>query len=102
MPSAEHPAKVLRHTEPWRAATLLTAWAQLLGRDRRWAPKLVLPPWVLERLLLEAPATREALAEVLGDWRDALVGDDLWSLWTGASTLGLDMGTGFVAEHPRR
>jgi len=90
------PPHVVRHSEPWRAAAVVHAWSLVLGRERRWAPSLVVPSHVVHQVLLDPPSSRSHLAHVLGDWRDALVGDDLWALWSGEAALALPGGTGSV------
>ena len=63
-------------------------WVLLWGRTRgaleHWAPRLVLPEEVAERLLLENPATLEDLKPILG-WRHSLLAE----AWLTASTGGL-------------
>jgi ribonuclease D len=93
----EHPRCVERHTAPWRLAATLRAWALIEGHRQRWAPRWVLPDDRIDRLALARPADRSALADELGPWRDALLGDDLWALLTGEGLLRVSDGQAHVA-----
>ena len=82
-----------RYSRPWRAIRALHAWAVQEGHDRSWSPALVLPDHRLEELVLSPPQDRVALAASLGSWRDALVGDALWSVLSGQATFTMQAGT---------
>jgi ribonuclease D len=84
----EAPKTARYRTPSRRRLTWLECLARGLGRDGGWAHALVLPTLMLEDLALNPPADREALASLL-EWRDALVGDDLWAALTGGIALSL-------------
>jgi ribonuclease D len=76
--ASQAPTCVDRFSAPWRASHTLHAWALEQGHLHNWSPRLVLDVPLIEAIALAAPSCREALAALLGPWRDALVGESLW------------------------
>lgn len=100
-PEADAPRCVHRYSGPWRAAAVLKAWSLLQGHADRWASALVLPDERIGDLVLSRPGSRSDLAETLGPWRDALVGDAMWRLWSGDHALLLVDGEPSVGRDRR-
>jgi ribonuclease D len=92
------PKVVRRRTAEWRAAQWLQVWAEDLGAEREFAAGLVLPRPLIERLVLDPPASRDDLSRALG-WRDPLLGDDLHRAQRGDVSLSLRGGQLIRAEH---
>ncbi len=92
MACADPPRFVTRHTTPWRTAATLRAWSLVEGHHHQWAPNLVLPPPLIDDIVLAWPADRSALGAALGPWRDPLIGDHLWAFWSGHTSLSLANG----------
>lgn len=89
---SDAPRCVHRYSGPWRTAATLKAWALTQGHDDQWASSLVLPDRLIGDLALSRPSGRSDLAEQLGPWRDALLGDALWELLSGRLVLAIDAG----------
>lgn len=81
------PLLVSRGTPAWRRAAWLDLLGESLGASRRFSPRLVLPRVLVERAVLGGLSTRADVADLLGAWRDALVGDALWDAWRGSLRL---------------
>jgi len=78
-----------------RVALWLECFARLDGHANAYAVRLVLPSTMAEDLAADRPTTRELLANQLGPWRDALVGERLWQALGGE--VGLRIGADDLA-----
>ncbi len=70
-----------------RVVDLLHCIIEAEGAAAAWAARLVAPRPMLERAAIEARDDRARIASILGDWRDALVGDTLHAALGGQRTL---------------
>jgi ribonuclease D len=86
---AQAPACPERYSGPWRSLHVLRAWAVQLGHELALSPTLVLDGELLDALALDPPTSRPVVAERLGPWRDALVGDATWAWFCGSQKLGM-------------
>jgi ribonuclease D len=91
-PSWAWPRSIPRGSPQERSALWLECFAEAEGSRAGWSPRLVLPRPRLEDLITTPPTQRSGLRERLGDWRDALVGDRLWSALQGEVGLRLAEG----------
>jgi ribonuclease D len=77
--TAADPSSCPRHVQRDTPEARTVAWLEMLAitfaTTSGCSPRLVLPEPVRARLALERPTTREAVAGVLGPWRDELIGD---------------------------
>jgi len=71
-------------------------WLDCLVRhhatQQNFSPRLMFPQHIKEKILLCFPANRGELSDHLGSFRDALIGDILWSGFIGQSGLFLQDG----------
>jgi ribonuclease D len=102
LPEAELPERPARPLGPARdtIAALLSVVVGEIARDEDIPASLLVPRTTLERLAREAPADRGAFerALALSPWRLQLVGDPLWRLLSGDSTLAIE---GYAAGNPK-
>jgi ribonuclease D len=71
-----------------------------LAQEHELPPSLLAPRAALERVAREVPRTREEFEQVLGlsPWRTRLLGDALWRLLSGSSSLLIE---GYATGDPR-
>jgi ribonuclease D len=74
-PAADRPRVIGRHTPSSRLAAFLELVGEIEASRAAWAPRLILPRASCEILATEPSPTRERLREILGEWRDPLIGD---------------------------
>ncbi len=86
--STEAPPHIRHGSRAAALDAVLQAFAQVAAQVSDWSPRLVLPARLLEDIALTPPQRRAEVKRALGDWRDELVGDDLWALLNGDGVLG--------------
>lgn len=83
------PRPVAEGSPESRVVRWLELWARQDGAEHGYAQRLALSTLLAEDLAAARPATRELLANQLGDWRDALLGNRLWRALSGETSLRL-------------
>lgn len=71
----------------------LLLWGRTCGALDQWAPRLVLPEELAERLLLESPTTEDAIEAIVG-WRLPLLAEGWLTASTGRLGLAISASTG--------
>jgi ribonuclease D len=99
---ADLPAKFSRPLGNARE-TLVAVMSVVVGelaQEHELPPSLLAPRASLERVAREVPRTREEFEQVLGlsHWRTRLLGDALWRLLSGESSLRIE---GYATGDPR-
>lgn len=102
IPEADLPTKFNRPLGNARE-TLVSLMSVLVGeiaRENELPPSLLVPRASLERLAREVPPSHDEFARALGlsPWRMGLVGERLWRLLSGESTLRIE---GYATGDPR-
>lgn len=92
LPSQDLPRVIRPGSAEASRLAVLGAVADVLALRGGWGAGLVLPRAVQERLATEPPSGRQAVADVLGAWRDPLVGNTLSSYLSGDTVLYWDSG----------
>jgi ribonuclease D len=89
-PEDQLPRHVRRDTPLARRATWLDLLGIAAGTANDFSPRLVLPRHLVEQLLLSRAVTRTEVADVIGSWRDDLMGELVTSALAGAVAIGLE------------
>jgi ribonuclease D len=92
IPKAERPRVIRTHSDRAILATWLQCFAQSLGQREQISSRLILPLHLRERIALSPPKRRDDVTELLGPWRNDILGDALWDALDGDLGLGLKGG----------
>jgi ribonuclease D len=92
-PSWGWPTRIRRGTPEATVSALLQVFAAAYGEANGFAGPLALPAAISDRIALTELHDRTGLHAILGAWRDALIGDALWSALQGEIALHVTPGT---------
>ena len=94
------PTFISRYSIEWLQHTVLSNFVDCVGYQEGFSSRLVTPRKLMEELILVPPDSREKVAEVLGAWRDPLVGEAIWLFLNGKTSLRLHAGrkTFFISD----
>jgi len=83
------PQLIPKNSRAYQTGLWMDCLIQHYASELNFAPRLMFPEHIKEKLILAFPGTREELGVQLGSFRNALIGDILWAGLNGKSGLFL-------------